>query len=145
MSTMLAVDQFILQVDASGAPVRLGYVCGRIKWEMRPTSRHQMTVKRIERSVNRLPDAPDECVCFTLADVLIRFHDPEQSLKRPDIAIFCTVPPERNEALDLLPAAVIEVVSLGYEEKDTWRRVCVMSWSLTRVPVRCSTFSRTCQ
>src|SRR5205085_12251022 len=40
------------------------------------------------------------------------------SLKRPDIAIFCDEPPDSDEALDMLPLAVIEILSLGYEEKD---------------------------
>jgi Uma2 family endonuclease len=48
----------------------------------------------------------------------VRFPDPDSSLKRPDIAIFCVEPPDSDEALDLLPAAVIEILSLGYEEKD---------------------------
>ena len=49
---------------------------------------------------------------------LIRFPDLDRSLKRPDIAIFCDDPPDSDEALDILPAAVIEILSVGYEEKD---------------------------
>jgi hypothetical protein len=60
----------------------------------------------------------DGCACYSLQDVLIRFPDPDQSLKRPDIAIFCDEPPESDEALELLPQAVIEILSLGYEDKD---------------------------
>jgi Uma2 family endonuclease len=116
---MLAVDEFILQMDASHAPLRLEYVRGRIKWEASPASRHQMAVRRIERSVQPTPGANAGCACFALADVLLRFADADQSLKRPDIAIFCTEPPEQDEALELVPAAVIEVISAGYEEKDT--------------------------
>ncbi len=118
MSTVLAVDSFILQTAASGAPVRLEYVRGRMKWEMSPASRHQMMVQRIERSIRPSRGAADACACFPLADVLIRFPDVDASLKRPDIAIFCSVPPAVDEALDLLPAAVVEVLSVGYEEKD---------------------------
>ncbi len=51
-------------------------------------------------------------------DTLIRFPDPDGSLKRPDIAIFCDEPPDSDEALEVLPVAVIELLSLGYEEKD---------------------------
>ncbi len=117
MTTTLSVDDMILQIDASGAPVRFEYVRGRMKWEMSPASRHQMTIRHIERSV-RPSQRESECACFALADVLIRFPDPDQSLKRPDIAIFCAPPPAIDEALTIIPAAVIEVVSVGYEEKD---------------------------
>jgi Uma2 family endonuclease len=50
--------------------------------------------------------------------VLIRFNDPDRSIKRPDIAIFCEEPPDSDQALDIIPEAVIEILSLGYEEKD---------------------------
>lgn len=56
--------------------------------------------------------------CFTLADTLIRFGDPDRSIKRPDLAIFYEEPADTDEALKVLPAAVVEVLSLGYEEKD---------------------------
>ncbi|NCC36730.1 MAG: Uma2 family endonuclease, partial [Chloroflexia bacterium] len=58
------------------------------------------------------------CGCFALADTLIRFGDPDGSLKRPDLAIFCTEPPDSDEALTMIPLAVVEVLSVGYEEKD---------------------------
>ncbi|MEI7646281.1 MAG: Uma2 family endonuclease [Chloroflexales bacterium] len=48
--------------------------------------------------------------------MVVRF--PDGSLKRPDIAIFCTPPPMQDDALTLLPVAVIEIISLGYEYKD---------------------------
>src|SRR6185436_17988149 len=65
-----------------------------------------------------IPGRGDDCACFSLQDVLIRFPDPDSSLKRPDIAIFCAKPPESDEALEVLPDAIIEIVSIGYEEKD---------------------------
>lgn len=116
--TALDIEQLILQTDASGAPVRLEYVRGRQKWEASPASRHQKALQRIERSIRPLPGTSEGCGCFSLADVLIRFGDPDRSLKRPDIAIFCEEPPDSDEALELVPAAVIEILSLGYEEKD---------------------------
>lgn len=118
MTITAGPETLILQTDAAGVPVRLEYVRGRAKWEASPASRHQKMVQRIERSVGPTPQHPGNCACFPLADVLIRFADPEHSLKRPDIAIFCNEPPDTDEALDLLPAAVVEVLSLGYEEKD---------------------------
>jgi Uma2 family endonuclease len=50
------------------------------------------------------------------ADVYISF--PDGSLKRPDIAIFCRDPDEEEEAITLVPRAVIEVISKGYEAKN---------------------------
>jgi Uma2 family endonuclease len=54
--------------------------------------------------------------CVHAAGVYVAFSD--GSLKRPDIAIFCREPDEEEEAISLLPEAVIEVVSRGYEAKD---------------------------
>jgi len=116
--TTTTIEEVILQTDASGAPVRLEYVRGRLKVEASPASRHQMTVDRIRASLTPTAGHSSGCGCFSLADTLIRFPDPDQSLKRPDIAIFCQHPPESDEALEMLPAAVIEILSLGYEDKD---------------------------
>lgn len=45
---------------------------------------------------------------------------PDGSLKRPDISIFCREPSEdeQEEAIKLVPEAVIEVISKRYEAKD---------------------------
>jgi Uma2 family endonuclease len=51
-----------------------------------------------------------------VASVYVRF--PDGSYKRPDIAVFCREPEELDEAITLLPEAVVEVVSRGYEAKD---------------------------
>jgi Uma2 family endonuclease len=50
--------------------------------------------------------------------VLIRFPDPDGSFKRPDLSIFCTEPPDSDKALEVLPVAVVEILSPGYEDKD---------------------------
>jgi len=42
---------------------------------------------------------------------------PDGSLKRTDVSIFCRSP-EEEEAITLVPEAVVEVVSRGYEAKD---------------------------
>jgi hypothetical protein len=119
MSTpALDIEELILQTDAYGAPVRLECVRGRMKWEASPASRHQKTVDRIRATLAPKPGYTPGCGCFSLGDTLIRFPDPDHSLKRPDIAIFCDEPPDLDEALDLLPSAVIEILSPGYEEKD---------------------------
>jgi Uma2 family endonuclease len=116
--TTITIEDMILQTDAAGAPVRLEYVRGRLKVEASPAMRHQKASRRIERSIHPIPGAPGGCACYTVADVLIRFPDPDASLKRPDIAIFCAEPPDSDEATDILPAAIIEILSLGYEDKD---------------------------
>lgn len=114
------IEEAILATDASGAPVRLEYVRGRTKWELSPTLRHQKTIDRIRSSIGRAGGAGggSGCGCHSCSDVLIRFDGPEPSFKRPDIAIFCEEPPDTDHALDVLPAAVIEILSRGYEEKD---------------------------
>ena len=118
MTTATDITTTILEASASGAPYRLEYVRGRLKIEASPASRHQKTARRIERSLRPTTTGDGGCGCFGLQDVLIRFSDPDSSLKRPDIAIFCEEPPDTDEALVVLPAAVIEILSLGYEDKD---------------------------
>lgn len=118
MAATIPVDELIMQMDASGIPVRLEYVRGQVKWEASPASRHQRLVDRIRASLQPQPGGVSLCACDSLADVLIRFNDPDQSLKRPDIAVFCEPPPDQDTALSTIPEAVIEVLSAGYEEKD---------------------------
>jgi Uma2 family endonuclease len=118
MTQVVDMADIILQTDASGAPVRLEYVRGQARWEVSPASRHQKALQRIERSIRPAPGDENSCGCFFLADVLIRFSDPDHSLKRPDLSIFCTEPPDSDEALEILPDAVVEVISVGYEDKD---------------------------
>lgn len=113
-----SIEELILQTDASGAPVRLEYVRGRTRWEASSSSRHRKALQRIERSVRPSQRDATGCACFTLADVLIRFPDPERSIKRPDLAIFCEEPPDSDEVLDVVPVAVVEILSPGYEDKD---------------------------
>jgi len=118
MTSTLDLAELIALTDAAKAPVRLEYVRGRTKWEASPASRHQKVLQRIERALRPIPGHPAGCGCYPLADTLIRFPDPDRSLKRPDLAIFCTEPPDSDEALEILPAAVVEILSLGYEDKD---------------------------
>lgn len=118
MPAIAEIAELILRTDASGAPVRLEYVRGRTKWEASPSSRHQKALQRIERSLRPVPGHPRGCGCHPLVDTLIRFNDPDRSLKRPDLAIFCAEPPDSDEALEQIPEAVVEILSPGYEEKD---------------------------
>jgi Uma2 family endonuclease len=46
----------------------------------------------------------------------VRFRD--GSFKRPDVAIFCEEPDDDLPSVEVLPEAVVEVLSQGYEAKD---------------------------
>ena len=116
---MTDADFAALLQRADEAGVRLELVGGLPLWEAAPARRHQQAVDHIRASIQPYPQATDTgggCACFHLADVYIRF--PDGSLKRPDISIFCREPDELDEAITLVPEAVIEVVSPGYEAKD---------------------------
>jgi Putative restriction endonuclease len=103
--------------DAEELGVRLEIVDGLGIWEAYPALRHVNATSRIERSIHPDPLAHESgCGCKTYADLSVRF--PDGSLKRPDIAIFCRQPDELDEAVTLIPEAVIEVVSRGSEVKD---------------------------
>src|SRR5262249_3064928 len=96
--------------------IRLEITGGIPTWEAFPGLRHQETIDLIRASIKPVSDGMTECSCSHFSDVLIRFKD--GSLKRPDIAIFCKKPPSQDEVLTVIPEAVIEVVSPGYEYKD---------------------------
>jgi Uma2 family endonuclease len=96
--------------------VRLEMVNGLAIWEAQPVYRHQKAVERIAQSIRRGPGAP-ECTCTHALDVYVQFP---AGLKRPDISIFRREPAdsEQDAALTMVPEAVIEVVSRGFEAKD---------------------------
>lgn len=114
------MDERFLRAEEIG--IRLEIVNRLPIWEPHPVYRHQEEVDRIrasiERSVSSQATQNQACECVHAADVYINF--PDGSLKRPDIAIFCREPAEeeKDEAITILPEAVIEVVSKGYEAKD---------------------------
>jgi Uma2 family endonuclease len=112
------MDWRFLRADELG--IRLEMVGGLPLWEPHPLYKHQKTVDRIRATIDKAPSASGsekaECECVHIADVYVSF--PDGSLKRPDISIFCQEPVEEEEAISLLPEAVIEVVSKGYEAKD---------------------------
>jgi len=96
--------------------IKLEITGGVPTWRLRPSPRHQKVIDRIRASIAPLPDRASGCGCFHLSDVQLRF--PDGSFKRPDIAIFCVEPPDIDESWAQVPEAVIEVISLEYEEKD---------------------------
>ena len=109
-------DLFRLLQSADEAGVRLEIVGGLPLWEVSPAQRHQSAVDTIRASIKPRTKKAAGCGCLHLADVYVSF--PDGSLKRPDISIFCRKPKEQDEAITLVPEAVIEVVSTGYEAKD---------------------------
>ena len=108
----MAIDPKFLRAEELG--IRLEIVRGLPIWEAAPALRHQRAVDRIRASIDAKPHTG--CQCLHVADVYVQF--PDRSLKRPDISVFCREPDEQDDAITLVPEAVIEVISKGYEAKD---------------------------
>ena len=104
-------------IQASELGVRLEIVNGLPIWEAQPVYRHQRHVERIARGIVKPGTGQPGCDCVHALDVYIEFPT---GLKRPDISIFCREPSEdeQDTALKMIPEAVIEVVSKGFEAKD---------------------------
>ena len=114
----MAVDQTLLEqisrADEMG--VRLEIVGGLPIWEASPMLKHQRAVDRIRATILPITNTEEGGGCVHVADVYIQF--PDGSLKRPDISIFCQEPEEEDKPITLIPEAVIEIISKGYEAKD---------------------------
>jgi Uma2 family endonuclease len=108
----VAIDPKFVRAEELG--IRLEIVRGLPIWEAAPGLRHQRAVDRIRASIRKT--VGPGCECVHVADVYVQF--PDGSLKRLDVSIFCREPDELDDAITLVPAAVIEVVSKGYEAKD---------------------------
>ena len=108
------MDQRLLQANELG--VRLEIVGGLPIWEAHPVYKHQKAIDRIRATIQPIASQDEVCACVHASDVYISF--PDGSLKRPDISIFCREPDEEEEAVKLVPEAVIEIISKGYEAKD---------------------------
>jgi len=91
--------ELIRRADQIG--VRLEIIRGLPVWEASPVYRHQREIDRIRATIRPIAEAT--CPCIHVSDVVIRF--PDEPLKRPDIAIFCSEPaePEQDEAITLIP------------------------------------------
>jgi Uma2 family endonuclease len=97
--------------------VRLEITGGVPTWEAMPGALHNGVVDDIRESLTRHNPAGGACGCHHIADTYIEFTP--SLLRRPDIAVFCARPPRPDGAITgLIPGAVIEVLSLGYEQKD---------------------------
>jgi Uma2 family endonuclease len=113
----MAMDSKLLRAEELG--VRLEIVQGLPIWESYPVYKHQKAVDRIRATITQAVAANgtvERCAYVHTADVYVSF--PDGSLKRPDISIFCREPKEEEEAITLVPEAVIEVISKGYEAKN---------------------------
>jgi Uma2 family endonuclease len=108
----VAIDPKFVRAEELG--IRLEIVAGLPIWEAAPALRHQRAVDRVRATIRPRPGS--SCACVHFADVYIAF--PDGSLKRPDVSIFCREPDELDDAVKLVPEAVIEVISKGYEAKD---------------------------
>lgn len=108
-------DLFERLVAAEDVGVKLELGQGTPTWEFLPSPMHQMKVRDIDRSIRQAPDASG-CGCYTLADTYVLL--PDGSLKRPDLMILCERPAPERHALRLVPKAVVEVLSPGFEAKD---------------------------
>ena len=111
----MSLSPILLQASELG--IRLEIVGGLHIWEAQPVYRHQKHVERILQGIRKNPASDSNCQCVHAMDVYIQFPN---GLKRPDISIFCQEPSEEEQdsALTMIPEAVIEVVSKGYEAKD---------------------------
>lgn len=96
--------------------MKVEVVDGLTVWEAFPSIRHQRLIDRIRASIKPDLSAASSCECIHYSDIYVRF--PDDSLKRPDIAIFCREPVEQTTAVTQLPEAVIEILSPNYEAKD---------------------------
>lgn len=111
------MDPKFLRAEDFG--IRLEIVGGLPIWEPYPVYKHQKAVDRIRATIERVAaseSGEDGCDCIHVSDVYVSF--PDGSLKRPDISIFCREPEDEEAAIKLVPEAVIEVISKGYEAKD---------------------------
>lgn len=106
------------QTPAAAAELglRLEVMNGLTVWEAQPVYRHQKAVRRIAESIRPSGDGAG-CECVPAQSVCVQFP---AGLKRPGIAVFRREPAEAEQdaALTLVPEAVVEVVSRGFEAKD---------------------------
>lgn len=114
----IVMNQILLRADELGVRLEIG--SGLPICEPHPVYKHQKAIDHIRATIERVDTTAggdaSVCQCIHAAGVYVSF--PDGSLKRPDIAIFCQEPVEDEEAITLVPEAVFEVISRGYEAKD---------------------------
>jgi Uma2 family endonuclease len=114
MSSSVPIEKLLLEADAIA--VRLEIIEGLPVWEASPVYFHQVEIDRIRSSIERSRKASGSL--HDVSNVYVRFSD--GSLKRPDIALLNRTPleSEMDSALEIVPEAVVEIISEGYEDKD---------------------------
>ena len=96
--------------------IKLEFIGGLPVWEASPAAYHQQ--KSLDMCISIIQNGKSSgCGCFPLTDVTIKF--PDGSVKVPDVAVFCEQPRRQKSACTQIPEAVIEILSDGYEMKDT--------------------------
>jgi hypothetical protein len=109
------VEDIFQRADEVG--IRLEVIGGLPVWEVHPNLTHQEAIDRIRQTITPAPDRDQQdCGCLHYADLHLKF--PDGSDKRPDISLFCRRPTESESAVTEVPAAVVEIISRGYEAKD---------------------------
>jgi Uma2 family endonuclease len=112
MNSAFPIKKLLRDADAIG--VRLEIIDGLPVWEASPVYFHQAKMDRIRSTIKPLEGGQ----CEHVLNVYFRFED--GSVKRPDIALLPRKPleSEMDSALEIVPEAVIEIISEGYEDKD---------------------------
>ena len=85
----MPISEAVMEMAHEGG-IRVEMVNNIPVWEAFPLAVHQGASFRIQSSIRPASSGETGCSCVHYADVSIRF--PEGSQKRPDIAIFCSVP-----------------------------------------------------
>ncbi len=95
--------------------LRLEVTDSGIVWEVAPGFLHQDLAVTIYSGIQPDPRATG-CECVRALDVYVRF--PSGLVKRPDLSIFCRRPEQEEGFVRMVPEAVVEITSPGYEAKD---------------------------
>ena len=113
MQDTAQLERMFAEADEIG--FRMELVGGIPTWELSPSLYHGATIDRIRATILR-GRLSQGCDCAHFADILSKF--PDNSLKRPDISVFCHRPELVRTALTVTPDAVIEIISEDYEQKN---------------------------
>jgi hypothetical protein len=110
MMMLIPFDTAIYTTETTN--IRLEFIKGIPIWEASLVFKHQYELDRIQKSLKLLePQVSTRATWFKFSD---------NSLKLPDLAILCAEPPleSQDAPLEIIPAAVVEIISQNYEYKD---------------------------
>ena len=111
----LTLSELAQYEEANELGVRLEMIADQTFWEFRPNFQHQDRIGKIYKSVRPDHESNSGSECVSALDVGIRF--PDDSLRRPDLAIFSNIP-EQVDLITLIPEAVVDVLSQRSRHKD---------------------------